>query len=99
MPAKDLTLVTGASGFVGSAVARTLLGAGHTVRALRRAESPGGNLAGLDLEIVEGDMRDPAALDRAMAGARHLFHVAADYRLWSRNPEQILYNNRSGTQA
>jgi dihydroflavonol-4-reductase len=99
MPAKDLTLVTGASGFVGSAVARALIAAGHRVRALVRRQSPRANLTGLDLEIVEGDLRDPPSLDRAMAGTRHLFHVAADYRLWARDPEEILRNNRAGTQA
>jgi dihydroflavonol-4-reductase len=99
MADKDLTLVTGASGFVGSAVARALLARDHRVRALMRPSSPRTNLAGLDLDIVEGDMRDPAALDRAMAGVRHLFHVAADYRLWARDPEEILRNNRLGTGA
>jgi dihydroflavonol-4-reductase len=80
--AGDKVLVTGASGFVGSAVARALIGSGYHVRALLRKTSKRVNLAGLDVEIVEGDMRDAAAVTRAMAGARYLFHVAADYRLW-----------------
>lgn len=99
MSADDLTLVTGASGFVGSAVARALCTRGRAVRALVRAQSPRANLAGLAIETVEGDMRDPASLDRAMAGVRHVFHVAADYRLWARDPEEILRNNREGTKA
>src|SRR5581483_7346011 len=99
MPPEDRTLVTGASGFVGSAVTRALIERGHRVRALVRPQSPRGNLAGLDVEIVEGDMRDPVSVDRAMAGARLLFHVAADYRLWARDPLEILRNNRIGTQA
>jgi len=96
--AGDKVLVTGASGFVGSAVARALIGSGYHVRALLRKTSKRVNLAGLDVEIVEGDMRDAAAVTRAMTGARYLFHVAADYRLWARNPEEILWNNREGTR-
>jgi dihydroflavonol-4-reductase len=96
--AADKVLVTGASGFVGSAVARVLIGSGYCVRALLRETSKRVNLAGLDVEIVEGDMRDAAAVARAVAGARFLFHVAADYRLWARNPEEILWNNREGTR-
>ena len=88
--AGDKVLVTGASGFVGSAVARALIGSGYHVRALLRETSKRVNLAGLDVEIVEGDMRDAAAVARAGAGARFLFHVAADYRLWARKPEEIL---------
>ncbi len=99
MPPRNRTLVTGASGFVGSAVARALIEAGREVRALVRPSSPRGNLEGLDLEIVEGDMRDAAALDRALSGVRDLFHVAADYRLWARDPGEILRNNRLGTET
>jgi dihydroflavonol-4-reductase len=87
--AGDKVLVTGASGFVGSAVARALIRSGYRVRALLRPTSKRTNLAGLDVEIVEGDMRDAASVARAMAGARFVFHVAADYRLWARNPPEI----------
>ena len=84
--AGDKVLVTGASGFVGSAVARALIRSGYRVRALLRPTSKRTNLAGLDVEIVEGDMRDAASVARAMTGARFLFHVAADYRLFARDP-------------
>jgi dihydroflavonol-4-reductase len=94
-----MVLVTGASGFVGSAVARALLGAGYPVRALVRPSSPRGNLAHLDVERVEGDMRDVAAVARAMAGVRYVMHVAADYRLWSRDRDEIRRNNVAGTKA
>jgi len=63
---------------------------------LLRKTSKRVNLAGLDVEIVEGDMRDAAAVARAIAGTRFLFHVAADYRLWARKREEILVNNREG---
>ena len=99
MQTRDRTLVTGASGFVGSAVARALIEAGQKLRVLVRPSSPRANLAGLDLEVVEGDMRDPSSLDRAMTGVRDLFHVAADYRLWARDPAEILRNNSVGTRA
>ncbi|HET6375465.1 MAG TPA: NAD-dependent epimerase/dehydratase family protein, partial [Methylocella sp.] len=96
--AGDKVLVTGASGFVGSAVAHALVRSGYSVRALVRPSSKRTNLAGLDTEIAEGDMRDPESVSRAMKGARFLFHVAADYRLWARKPEEILRNNREGTR-
>ncbi len=92
-------LVTGASGFVGSAVLRALMAEGHKVRALVRRTSPRDNLEGLDVEIAEGDMRDGASLDRALEGVRHLFHVAADYRLWAPDPEDIVQANLEGTRT
>jgi dihydroflavonol-4-reductase len=94
----DIVLVTGASGFVGSAVARKLSQRGHRVRVLMRKTSPTTNLAGLDAEPALGDMMDAASMRRAMKGARYLFHVAADYRLWARDPGEIVRNNREGTR-
>ena len=91
-------LVTGVSGFVGSAVARALLAEGHAVRALVRPTSPRGNLAGLDIEVAEGDLRDAASLDRALAGVTNLFHVAADYRIWAADPDEIVRANVDGTR-
>ncbi len=96
---REAILVTGASGFVGSAVARALIAAGHSVRALVRSSSPRGNLEGLPLDLIEGDMRDPASVARAMAGVGHLFHVAADYRLWAPDPEDIVRANLEGTRV
>jgi len=94
-----VALVTGASGFVGSAVARAARARGLSLRLLVREASPRRNIEGLDAEIVVGDMADPAAMDRAMAGAKYLFHVAADYRLWARDPEEIVRHNLEGTTA
>jgi dihydroflavonol-4-reductase len=91
--------VTGATGFVGSAVARALLARGHRVVVLARATSSRANLDGLDVEIAVGDMTDQASVEAAARGARFLFHVAADYRLWARDPEDIVRANREGTQA
>jgi dihydroflavonol-4-reductase len=90
-------LITGATGLVGSAVARRLAAEGAAVRALVRSGSPRFHLDGLDLEFVEGDIRDAAAVRAAMAGIRHLFHVAADYRLWARDPNEIFAVNVGGT--
>ncbi|QGS33517.1 NAD-dependent epimerase/dehydratase family protein (plasmid) [Cupriavidus metallidurans] len=90
-------LVTGASGFLGSSVMRQALDRGFQVRVLVRSTSPRANLAGLPVEIVEGDMRDAASMTRAMAGVRYLFHVAADYRLWAPDPEEIVRSNVEGT--
>ena len=92
------TLVTGASGFVGSAVARRLVHEGFAVRALVRPGSPRFHLEGLDLEFAEGDMRDAQSVRRALAGARYVFHVAADYRLWARDRNEIFAANVEGTR-
>ncbi len=94
----DLTLVTGVSGFLGSAVARALAAAGEPVRGLARGSSDRAHLDRFPGELVEGDLRDPAAVARAMAGVTRLYHVAADYRLWARDPEEIVRNNRITTQ-
>jgi dihydroflavonol-4-reductase len=99
MSTKDRILITGASGFVGSAVARVAAERGYRVRVLVRASSPRRNLAGLDAEVVEGDIRDQASVSHALAGVRYLIHVAADYRLWARDPGQIERNNVEGTAA
>jgi len=92
------TLITGASGLVGSAVARKLLAAGFAVRALVRSASPRFHLDGLDLEFVVGDIRDAESVRHAMAGVRYVFHVAADYRLWARDPSEIFNANVEGTR-
>ena len=94
----DKVLVTGASGFVGSAVARKLLERGFAVRALVRPTSPRFHLEGLDIEFAEGDLRDPETVRPAMAGVRYLFHVAADYRLWARDRNEIVTNNVESTR-
>ena len=91
-------LVTGASGFVGAAVARALLGAGHQVRVLLRAQSRRRNLAGLAVEPVIGDLADVGALDAALQGCEALFHVAADYRLWAPDPQALYRSNVDGTR-
>ena len=93
------TLLTGATGFVGSAVARTLLARGHRLRLLVRRGSDRSNLAGLDAELAEGDLTDPASLSRAAEGCRYLFHVAADYRLWVPDPDAMMRANVDGTRA
>ncbi|NKB37583.1 MAG: NAD-dependent epimerase/dehydratase family protein [Gammaproteobacteria bacterium] len=91
------TLITGASGLVGSAVLRLLLDCGHDVRAMVRRGSNRANLSGLELEIVEGDLCDSGSLHNAVANCRYLFHIAADYRLWVPDPEQMYKANVEGT--
>jgi dihydroflavonol-4-reductase len=94
-----MVLITGASGFVGAAVARCLTRAGYDVRAMLRRTSRRDNLADLKVEIVEGDLLDASAIARAMTDIRYVFHVAADYRLWARDPGQIVRTNVEGTRA
>jgi dihydroflavonol-4-reductase len=93
------SLVTGATGFVGSAVVRALLDAGEVPRVLVRAGSDRRNLEGLGVELAEGDLRDSASLARACRGCQALFHVAADYRLWVPEPDEIYAANVAGTRA
>lgn len=95
----DTVLVTGASGFVGAAVARKALARGFRVKVLMRATASRANIDGLDVEAVTGDMRDAASMTAAMQGVRYLFHVAADYRLWARDPSEIARNNLEGARA
>jgi dihydroflavonol-4-reductase len=92
------TLVTGATGFVGNHIARQLVNAGNSVRVLVRPSSNLQLLEELPVERVEGDLRDRISLDRALAGVRRVFHVAADYRLWTRNPDEIYESNVGGTR-
>jgi len=93
-----MDLVTGGTGFVGTHVVRALLARGRSVRCLARRGSRRDNLAGLDVEIVEGDLTDPASLARAAKGVSTLYHVAADYRLWTRHPGDLHRSNVEGTE-
>lgn len=92
------TLVTGASGFVGSAVVRQLLARGERVRVLVRPASDRRNFATLDVEVAEGDLREPASLVAPCRGCTALYHVAADYRLWTRDPRELYASNVEGTR-
>src|ERR1700733_4680988 len=94
-----MMLVTGATGFVGAAVARRLVAGGASVRVMARAGSDRRNLEGLEAEVVTGDLTDPASLDRAVAGCQGVFHVAADYRMWVRDPAAMYKANVDGTRA
>jgi len=92
------TLVTGATGFLGSHVARALLERGEDVRVLARPSSDVRALDGLQAERVTGDLRDAASLESALEGVTRIYHVAADYRLWARDPREIYESNVTGTR-
>jgi dihydroflavonol-4-reductase len=91
--------LTGATGFLGSHVARVLAAQGAELRLLVRPTSNLKNLEGLSAETATGDLRDPASLDNAMSGCDTVFHVAADYRLWARDPDEMYRSNVEGTRA
>ena len=90
--------VTGATGFLGSHVARVLAEQGADLRLLVRPASDQRNLGGLNADRVVGDLRDPASIEKALAGCEVVFHVAADYRLWVRDPDQMYRSNVEGTR-
>jgi dihydroflavonol-4-reductase len=92
------TLVTGAAGFLGSHVTRQLVARGESVRVLMRPSSNNRAISDLPLEYVTGDLRDPASLERAMKDVKRVFHVAADYRLWAKNSQDIYDSNVGGTK-
>ncbi len=92
-------LVTGAGGFVGSAVVRELVRRGARVRVALRSGSARAHLQGLNVDVAEADLRDARAVNAAVRGIRRLYHVAADYRLWARNPNDIVENNVSMTRT
>ena len=93
-----ITLVTGATGFVGSHVVRQLVERGESVRVLVRPASSMRALEGLGVEVARGDLRDASAVRDAMCGVRRVFHVGADYRLWARDPAEIYESNVLGTR-
>lgn len=95
---EDLTFVTGATGFIGSHVARLLSLRGDRVRVLARNSSRAANIEGLDCEIAIGDLQDYQSLLRCVQGCSRVYHVAADYRLWARDPQDIYNNNVAGTR-
>src|SRR5437763_17005986 len=94
-----LVFVTGATGFLGSHVARVLADQGADLRLLVRPTSNLKNLEGLKAETATGDLRDAASLEKAMSGCDTVFHVAADYRLWVRDPNEMYRSNVDGTRA
>jgi len=90
-------LVTGATGFVGASVARALLERGREVRVLVRTTSNRGNIEGLDVEVREGDLRDGDAVSAAVAGCEEVYHVAAEYSFWTKDPAAVFASNVQGT--
>jgi dihydroflavonol-4-reductase len=99
LPVPARTLVTGATGFVGAAVARVLAGQGFPLRLMHRANANLSNLEGVDAERCVGDLNDPRSLELAVRGCTALFHVAADYRLWAPQPRELYRTNVAGTLA
>jgi dihydroflavonol-4-reductase len=95
---EEFTFVTGATGFIGSHVVRQLLLRGDRVRILARNSSRKSNVEAFGCEIVVGDLKDLSSLVRCVQGCRFVYHVAADYRLWARNPQDIYDNNVGGTR-
>jgi dihydroflavonol-4-reductase len=91
-------LVTGATGFVGANVARLLLADGHCVRVLARPSSSLKALESCPVQVLRGDILDPESLHSAIKGCGLVFHVAADYRLWARDPREIYRTNVDGTR-
>jgi dihydroflavonol-4-reductase len=96
--AEEFTFVTGATGFIGNHIVRLLLQRGDRVRILARNSSRKSNIEELGCEIALGDLKDPNSLMRCVQGCRIVYHVAADYRLWARNPQDIYDNNVGGTR-
>jgi dihydroflavonol-4-reductase len=95
---EEITFVTGATGFIGSHVVRMLLLRGDRVRVLARNSSPKSDIEAFGCEIVIGDLKDSMSLLRCVRGCSRVYHVAADYRLWARNPQEIYDNNVGGTR-
>jgi dihydroflavonol-4-reductase len=93
------TFVTGATGFIGASIVRELLKDGREVRAMVRTTSTLSNLKGLDVEVWRGDLLDASSLRSGLKGCDVLFHAAADYRLWTRNPDEMFRTNVGGTTA
>src|SRR5438876_846683 len=94
-----LAFLTGATGFLGSHVARALAEQGADLRLLVRPHSNTKNIADLKADLVTGDLRDPASLEKGIAGCEVILHVAADYRLWVRDPNEMYRSNVEGTRA
>jgi dihydroflavonol-4-reductase len=99
LTAEMLAFVTGATGFVGSHVAAALAAQGADLRVLVRTGSDLRNLEGMNADRVIGDLRDSASIEKALAGCEVVFHVAADYRLWVRDPDEMYRANVGGTRA
>jgi len=94
----DSAFLTGGTGFVGASLARLLIKQGFKVKALARKGSDRRNLDGLDVEIVEGGLTDKSAIEAGVKGCRYAFHVAADYRIWIPNPDDMYAANVAGTE-